>query len=232
MNPNLQTKQPTASNEPGLDRTREPTRREPLGASGWFAISGGFLLAVDGVAHLFVQDTVTSQELLGLPHELWHLPGVVGIMAAMFGLIGIHLRQATRAGKLGQAGFVLLMVGVTLGAAYSIIFHGVFLPSLERLQEGLFEEFIDNGTSTAQLVRGITVQALGLGIGAILFGVATIRARVLPRIGGWLMIAAAISGAAQEGFAGAQLISRLLFAATFLVLGSALVTDREHEAAA
>lgn len=216
------------ANPSTAEKSDPPTTKALLRGGGWFAIAGGFLLAVDAVAHLFVDDTVSSEELLDLPHELWHLPGVVGIMAALIGLIGIHLHQATRAGKLGQVGFVLLTVGVTLGAVYSTVFHGIFLPSLERLQDGLFEEFIDNGTSAAQTVRGITVQAIGLGLGAILFGAATIRARVLPRLGGLLMIAAALFAAAQEALNGAQLISRLLFAATFLALGSAIVNDHRQ----
>lgn len=211
--------------EPIADRTDQPATARLLRGSGWFAIIGGFLLGVDAVAHLFVADTDTPEELLGMAHELWHLPGVVGIMASLIGLIGIYIRQADRAGKLGQVGFVLLIVGVTLGAAYSTIFHAVFLPSLERFQDGLFKEFIDTPATTAQVVRGITVQAVGLGLGAILFGVATIRARVLPRLGGWLIIAAALFAAAQEAVDGAQLVSRLLFAATFLLLGSAIVTD-------
>ena len=160
-----------------------------------------------------------------MPHELWHVPGVVGIMSALIGLMGIYLRQAPRVGKLGHVGFVLLIVGVTLGAGYSTIFHAIFLPSLEQLEQGLFQEFIDAPVTVAQAVRGITVQAIGLGLGAILFGAATVRARVLPRSGGWLMIAAALFAASQEAIDGAQLISRLLFAATFLLLGSALLRE-------
>lgn len=204
---------------------QQPTLGRLLRGSGWFAIGGGLLLTVDAIAHLFTDDTISPKELLGMPHELWHIPGVVGIMAALIGLMGIYLRQASRAGKLGHVGFVLLIVGVTLGAGYSTIFHALFLPSLERLEQGLFEEFIDAPVSVGQAVRGIAVQAIGLGLGAILFGAATIRARVLPRSGGWLMIAAALFAGSQEAIDGAQLISRLLFAATFLMLGSAIVRE-------
>lgn len=188
---------------------------------GGFALAGGLLLGIDVVAHLFVDDTLAPAELFGTAHELWHVPGIIGIVTALIGMIGIHLRQAPASGALGTIGFVLLLVGITLGAAYSTIFHAVFLPALEGLQPGLFEAFTDN-TTTAQLIRGITVQAVGLGLGAIVYGIATIRANVLPAIGGWLLIGAALSAAANQAHDAAQLISRALFALVFIILGSAI----------
>lgn len=236
MTRNLRTRQPGADTPTEGPRPIRPAtgRQEPstttalLRAAGWSAVGGGLLLAADVVGHLFVDDTVTPVRLLGMPHELWHAPGVVGIVAALIGLIGIYFHQATPVGKLGRVGFVLLFVGVSMGAAYSTVFHAVFLPALEELQGGLFEEFVDAPVTVAQTVRGITVQAFGLGLGAILFGAATIRARVLPRLGGWLLIAAALLAAANEAFDAAQLISRVLFAAAFVVLGLALSSDRNN----
>lgn len=230
MSRNIEGQQPATSHPPAQPG-RHAERQDPVSlgglvwGSGWFGVAGGVLLVVDAIAHLFVDDTTTPTELLGLPHELWHLPGVIGITAALIGLLGIYLHQAPRAGKLGLVGFVLLFIGVTLGAAYSTIFHAVFLPALEGVQDGLFQEFIDTPATGAQAVRGITVQAVGLGLGAILFGAATIRAGVLPRLGGWLIVAAALFAAANEAFDAAQLISRVLFGAVFVLLGSAIVKD-------
>ena len=232
----LQTQHPSPTKPTDWDRPAEtskqqhqPTTGAPIRSGGWFAIGGGLLLGVDAVAHLFVGDTTTPAELLGMSHELWHLPGILGIVAALIGLIAIYLSQAPQAGNLGNVGFVFLFVGVTLGAAYSTIVHAIFLPALEGVQEGLFEEFIDAPPTTAQIVRGLTVQAVGLGLGAILFGAATIRARVLPRPGGWLIIVAALFAAANEAIDAAQLISRILFAAAFVFLGSALINHHHHD---
>ncbi len=236
MTRDLQTQHPSPTKPTAWDRPDETRKHQHLRrlealvrSGGWFAIVGGLLLGVDAVAHLFVGDTVTPAELLGMSHELWHLPGILGIMAVLIGLLAIYLRQAPQAGKLGGVGFVFLVVGVTLGAAYSTIVHAIFLPALEGVQEGLFEEFIDAPPTTAQIVRGLTVQAVGLGVGAVLFGAATIRARVLPRPGAWLIIIAALFAAANEAIDAAQLISRILFAAAFVFLGSALINDGPND---
>ncbi len=188
---------------------------------GLAAVIGGGLLAVDVGLHLFTDDTETAQELAGVAHEVWHLPGIVALPLSLLGLIAIYLTQSEETGALGVWGFGLLVVGMTIGAIYSTVFHGIFLPAIEDLQSGLFKELVDN-TTTAQFVRGAVVQGLGLGLGAILFGVATIRAKVLPAIAGWMFIAAALLAAANQAFAEAQLISRTLFAAGFIWFGVAL----------
>lgn len=107
---------------------------------------------------------------------------------------------------------------MTVGAIYSTVFHGIFVPAIENIEVGLFERLVDN-TTAAQFYRGVVVQALGLGLGAILFGVATIRAKVFPAVAGWIFIAAALFAAANEIFAEGQLIARALFGAAFVLLG-------------
>jgi hypothetical protein len=189
---------------------------------------GGLLMALDVVGHLFVDDTLTPSDLGGVPHELWHLPGILGLVLALLGLVAIYLRQATETGRFGLWGFVLLILGITVGALYSTIFHGLFLPALENLEPGLFERFVDN-TTGAQFARGVIVQALGLGIGAVLFGVATIRGAVFPSWTGWLFISAALLAAANQVFPAGQLISRFLFATAFVVLGWALLARPANE---
>jgi hypothetical protein len=179
-------------------------------------------MALDVVGHLFVDDTLTSSNLGGIPHELWHAPGILGLVLVLLGLVAIYLRQAKETGRIGLWGFVLLVLGITVGALYSTIFHGLFLPALESLEPGLFERLVDN-TTGAQFTRGVVVQALGLGIGAVLFGIATIRGSVFPKWSGWLFIAAALLAAANQVFPAGQLISRFLFAVAFMVLGSVLV---------
>lgn len=187
-----------------------------LGGSA--AIWGGSLLALDVVAHLFVEDTLVPSDLVGLPHEVWHVPGIVALPLALVGLVAIYLRQSDAVGKTGLWGFGLLVLGMTIGAIYSTVFHGLFLPAIEGLQDGLFETLVDN-TTAAQFYRGVVVQGLGLGLGAVLFGIATIRAKVFPSAAGWVFIAAALMAAANQVWGGAQLVSRTLFGIAFLWLG-------------
>lgn len=128
------------------------------------AVMGGALMGLDVVLHLLVNDTLQPAELGGVAHELWHVPGMVGLPLALLGLVAIYLAQHREAGRLGLCGFFLMVIGMTVGAVYSTLFHGLFLPAVEGLEAGLFERLVSN-TTAAQFYRGVVVQALGLGIG-------------------------------------------------------------------
>jgi hypothetical protein len=190
---------------------------------GLSAVIGGVLLGLDVVLHLFVDDTLTPSALVGLAHEAWHVPGIAALPLVPLGLVAIYLRQSRESGRMGLWGFVLLVIGITIGAIYSTVFHGVFLPAIESIETGLFENLVDN-TTAAQFYRGVIVQALGLGLGAVLFGVATIRARVFSKWTGWRFVAAAAFAAASQVWAEGQLVSRALFAVAFVWLGMGLRT--------
>lgn len=188
---------------------------------GLSAAVGGALMVIDVIPHLFVDDTLTPTELGGLAHELWHVPGIVALPLALLGLVAIYLGQSSESGRLGLWGFFLLVIGMTVGAIYSTIFHGLFVPAVESVEAGLFERLLEK-TTAAQFIRGLVVQALGLGLGAILFGVATIRAKVFPPLAGWVFIAAALLAAANEVIPEGQLVARALFGAGFIWLGADL----------
>lgn len=190
-------------------------------AGGLSAVVGGALMVIDVIPHLFVDDTLRPTELGGLAHELWHVPGIVALPLALLGLVAIYVGQSGESGRLGLWGFVLLVVGMTVGAVYSTLFHGLFVPAVESVEAGLFERLLEK-TTAAQFIRGLVVQALGLGLGAILFGVATIRAKVFPPLGGWIFIAAALLAAANEVVPDGQLVARALFGAGFIRLGADL----------
>lgn len=189
-------------------------------AGSWAAIAAGVLLAADVAAHVLfgVDDTFRSARLWGMPHELWHIPGIAGVVLALFGLMTIYARQAREAGWLGLVGFVLLFIGMVVGPAYSVIFHAIFLPALEQAAPTLVEGFLKS-PNPASVVRGVVVMAVGLGLGGLLFGLATVRARVLPLTGGWLFVAGALLAAAEPVMPFAQLGSRLGFALGFVILG-------------
>jgi len=197
-----------------------------LRLGGSSAVLGGGLMLIDVVLHLFVDDRSKPSELGELAHELWHVPGIVALPLALLGLVAIYLAQAEKTGRLGVWAFFLLSVGMTVGAIYSTLFHGIFLPAIENVEAGMFERLVDN-TTVAQGYRGFIVQALGLGLGAILFGVATIRGKVFPALTGWMFIAAATLMAANEVFPAGQLIGRVAFGAVFVWMGVELRRGKE-----
>jgi len=196
-------------------RAMQPATLFRIGS--WATIAAGVLLIVDLAAHLAIDfsDTFRSARLWGMPHELWHIPGIAGVVLALFGLMTIYARQAREAGRLGLVGFVLFIIGVVVGAAYSVIFHAIFLPALEQ---AVVEGFLKS-PNPASVVRGVVVMAVGLGLGGLLFGLATVRARVLPPTGGRLFVAGALLAAANQVTPVAQLLSRLVFALGFVILG-------------
>jgi hypothetical protein len=201
-------------------------------AGGWAAIVAGVLLIVDVAARaLAPAGAGVPVRVAGLPPEVWQLPGMAGTVLALFGVIAVYLRQAERAGRLGFAGFVLMVVGLSVGAVYSTIYTGLYEPWLARHIPGDVETVLAAPASAGMIVRGILVQAVGLGLGAILLGVATIRARVLPAAGGWLLIAGAALAAVSELTLVLRGLSIVGFAAAFIVLGVAVRHDPDVRSA-
>ena len=175
-------------------------------------------MAIDVFMHLFVEDRLQPAALWGMAHEVWHIPGMIALPLALLGLVAIFAFQSAVTGRLGLWGFALLVLGMTVGAIYSTIFHGLFLPAVEAAESGFFETLVDN-TTAAQFYRGVVVQGLGLGLGAILFGSATIKAKVFSSVTGWLFIGAAVFAAANQVWEPGQLVSRGLFALAFVWMG-------------
>lgn len=115
-----------------------------------------------------------------------HLILFVSWMFALLGLTGLYARQAHRAGVLGLIGFVATM----FAAAYHIylLLYEAYATTL-LAQEPATRALIGDGP-------------LGHGAGALgplafllillafpLFGIATVRAGILPRLAGWLQVA-------------------------------------------
>lgn len=108
-----------------------------------------------------------------------HMILFVSWFLVMLGLPGLYAAQAHRAGKLGLAAFVLLML-TTAYHLYLLLYEGFATPLLAKLAPQLIGD--------GPLAHGVsTLAALGmlLVLAFPLFGIATIRAGVLPRWTGW-----------------------------------------------
>jgi hypothetical protein len=105
-----------------------------------------------------------------------------GMLAA---LIGLHVVQARSLGRFGRVSFVVAFIGTALVLASTL--WAVIL--LDRF-----------GTAVPGLMFGLGL--LGWLVGFVLFGIATFRARVLPRWSGLLLVAyplVLIAGVPVEG---------------------------------
>jgi hypothetical protein len=114
-----------------------------------------------------------------------HLVVFVSWMFALLGLTGLYARQAHRAGVLGLFGFSAIMFAAAYHF-YLLLYEAYATPLLA--QEPATRALIGDGP----LAHG--AGALGplafLPVLAFpLFGIATLRAGVLPRLSGWLQIA-------------------------------------------
>jgi CAAX protease family protein len=128
--------------------------------------------------------------------------GIAAILLMLVGLSGLHALQKESYGRIGSAGFYTIFIASAVlisGAAVQILGGTSVL-----LGSAPFErpEFL--------------VVALGLLVGFVLYGVATLRARVLPRWYGVALVVAVPISFALVQYGG------ILLGLVFVVLGCAL----------
>lgn len=161
--------------------------------SGLAAIAGGLIFA--GIQPIHPPDVLAS-----VTTDLWAV--IISLKLAMclfflVGFTGLYLRQVEAAGWLGLAGFVLLTLSWFLQAGF--VFAELFvLPVLAEAAPGFIDSFLGTVSGTAgEMDIGAAVPVYGIVglcylVGGVLFGIATVRAKVLPRWPAILLAAAAI----------------------------------------
>jgi hypothetical protein len=172
----------------------QPTTSTLLRWTGLAAIAAGVIFA--GIQPIHPPDLLASVTTTG-----WAI--IIGLKLAMcllflVGISGIYLRQADRAGWLGLAGFVLLILSWWLQTGYVFV-DGLVLPVLV----GPAPAFIDSFLGMVNPASPVTMDIGALGtvyaavgilymLGGLLFGIATVRAGVLPRAPAILLAVAAV----------------------------------------
>ncbi len=140
---------------------------------------------------------------------------LLGLILLSVGLVGLYARQSETAGPLGLVGFLVALVG-------TVFFTGFFWANLfvaPALAVGA-PEFLDQGGR----FPGFRLSLLIYAVGWLLFGLASLNARVYPRAA----VIALILGAALDLF-GAPL-SGLVIDAAFVWLGFSLFSGRSSSA--
>lgn len=150
--------------------------------SGLAALAGGALFVIGdllGLASIseesFAKTAATGTFIL---QQLMFLLGMVLIL---FGLFGLYASQSEAAGTLGLVGFLVAFLGTALAAGAS--WAQTFIAPLLATEA---PEFLE--TEPFGFVLSFTIFALGW----LLFGVATLRARVYPRWAAVLLIVGAV----------------------------------------
>lgn len=168
------------------------TRNQLFRWAGLAGVVGGLLLTLLDVAFLvFFGD---QPERVAGATTTWLILLVLSIVAAylvLVALIGLYARQAEETGRLGLAAVVI----ASLGTAMFIGFNwggGFIVPALTSAAP----EFLDQieAAPPASVALGFISTFVIFALGWLLFGVASLKAKVFPTIPSWLLIIGAILG--------------------------------------
>jgi hypothetical protein len=132
----------------------------------------------------------------------WAIVHYMGIAMCLFGLLGIagiYARQAKQTGWLGLAGYLMFSLFYALTIAYQ--FTEAFISPLLATEAPEFVKSLlglSSGTASEMYLGGIATVYAFIGVlvllGSLLFGIATLRARILPR---WAAVLFAFGGPAS-----------------------------------
>ena len=156
--------------------------------AGLSALLAGLCYLLVGIFHpANVPASVTTTRW-----EIVHIVACAMCFFGLLGLAGLYARQATRAGWLGLAGYVLLSLWFVVVMGFSFVEAFVLpqiatsLPAFVPAWMGMF----NSNSSTfdlGPLPALWTLTAPLYILGGLLFGIATFRAGILPRFAGALL---------------------------------------------
>jgi hypothetical protein len=154
--------------------------------AGLSAMVAGIMYAMVGLLHTFVSH---YGGLASVTNDVWVLTHSLTIGVSFFGLLGIagiYARQVEKAGWFGLAGFLLLSLWLVLVPGFTF-FETLILPLLAvdapKFAEGFLGIFTGSAgaTSFGTLTTVWTLMGAIYILGALLFGIATVRAGILSR---------------------------------------------------
>jgi hypothetical protein len=155
--------------------------------AGLSAMMAGLCFLVIGVFHpVNVPSSVNATWII--VHIFASALGFFGL----FGMAGLYTRQVEESGWLGLAGFLLFTVWMTLVCGYSFI-EAFVLPKLASESPAFVAGWMGMFSGIPSAVDlGILPTLWNISgpmyiLGPVLFGIATFRARVLPRWAGALL---------------------------------------------
>ncbi|MEC5199863.1 hypothetical protein RCH21_002102 [Arthrobacter sp. PL16] len=155
--------------------------------------------ALAGLAYIVIQFIHPSDVVASLSTRRWefvHILSFAEAVLAVVGLTGMYLKQVRQTGILGLIGylmfgfFFILQSSFTFAEAFIAPLFAADAPQVSVDVVGLFGRY-EAVTDLGPLAALPTIGGLLYVGGALLFGIAVIRARVLSRGAGILLVAAA-----------------------------------------
>ena len=150
--------------------------------AGLAAVVAGIMYVIVGLFH-------PPNILSSVTTSRWAIVHYVVLAVSFFGLLGmagLYARQVKEAGWLGLAGYLLFSLWLFLVAGFTF-FEVFILPLLAteapRFAEGFLGIFTGSASETSLGALPAAWMLLGpmYILGGLLFGIATFRARILPR---------------------------------------------------
>jgi hypothetical protein len=187
MTANYQT---TAIHTNTKERTMQITTPKLIRWAGLAAMGSGILyIAIQAIHPLDVLSSVTTAQW-----AIVHYVSIVMDILAMLGIAGLYARQVEKSGWLGLTGY-LLFSGFW---AFSVALHFIeaFISPVVAAEAPKFVEGLlamvaghasDSNLGALPTVYALLIGVVGYVLGGFLFGIATFRARILPRWAGGLL---------------------------------------------
>ncbi len=202
----------------------------------------GVAAMVAGIIFAGIQPIHPPDVLSSVTTGAWAI--IISLKLAMcllflVGITGIYARQVKEAGWLGLAGFLLLSLTWWLQTSY-VFAEAFILPVLATAAPQFVESFLGlaSGNPGEMNIGALpAIYNLGVGIpymlGGLLFGIATLRAGILPRwAAGLLAVAATLTPAAALLPHDIQRLAAIPVGLALAWLGHALWSERREQASA
>ena len=174
--------------------TMEGTNKMLYRLSGVSLLLGGALGALAQLIHPADPQGPADWPQYAQAGQPLHLMLYFAVMLVLLGLPGMYARQSDKTGLAGLAGFLLLFFGLPFVDLIHSVINFSILPSVVAQAPDQAMDVIN--AAIADPAWAI-LQSLGfplLGLGVIITGITTIRARVFPRWTGWLILSPPVVG--------------------------------------
>jgi hypothetical protein len=165
-------------------------------------------------------------------HPNWvpaHFVFWVSALLLLFGLVGIYARQAEKVKWLGLVSFLLAFIGTALVGGL-LLMVATLIPIIAAEAPALIDQ------AMTPPAFALPVIFFGFGLGFLLFGVVTMRAGVLPRWSGLLLIIGTAFSMAEGSPIGRApehvivTIGRVVFGLGLAWMGYALWSEKRESA--
>jgi hypothetical protein len=151
--------------------------------SGIASIVAGVLMTVGFILHPAGEDATFGTDPMWIPAHalLWS-----AFLIALLGWLGVYIAHAAKAGNLGLAAFVVIMLGTAL-ASWIFSSDVTFVPVIAAESPALFKKIF----STGHTLIGVA-SVLSWVLGNVLFGISLIRAKTFSSWAGILLMVGTI----------------------------------------